>query len=416
MDEDSSVSGFDIKKYLGLVLRKKSLALSIALAVLTLCTLAGFMMPKVYETKCTVFVQHNTLIDPLLNRNVTSDTEAQLRTLTERIKSPSFLERVLRKMGIADNAENNQKLQGLVWELQKNVTVTLKGGERRSDLFVIGYIGKKPTRVRDTVNTIVSEYIAEDLEARKSSAAGASELIQKQLAEYKSKIAATDAAIAAAGVRSRTVTPATTGPSHAYNLNALNSRLATLKSQYTENHPEVVKTKNEIENLKKERPRRGVSSGHSVTPQADLSRLQSERDSYQRAYTDLQQKLDNSRLLQEEKYSGTLKVIDPAPLPTWPMKPVRSLFILAGIALGIAAGIGTVIALDFFNASFKDEESIEAALRLPVLASIPSVVTKNDILAANRHDKKVFIAATAYFSIFLILLIKEFLGFKLGGF
>jgi hypothetical protein len=57
---------------------------------------------------------------------------------------------------------------------------------------------------------------------------------------------------------------------------------------------------------------------------------------------------------------------------------------------------------------------------LPVLVSIPSVVTESDIIASGRFDRTVLIAAAAYFSIILLALVREilrdYLGMNLGGF
>jgi uncharacterized protein involved in exopolysaccharide biosynthesis len=411
MPESSSMSSFELKKYWGLVLRRKCLALSVALAVLTLCTVAGFMTSEVYETKCTVFVQRNTMI----GSGATNSVDAQLRTLTEHIKSESFLERVLIKLGLAEKVKNRQQLEWLINGLQANLTVTVKGGERGADLFVIAYRGSDPTRVRDTLNTLISEYIAEDVDASRSNASGAYEFLQSQLAEYKSKLDATDKALASSKTKSPGVTPQET------RLNTLTNQLATLMSQYTENHPEVLKVKTEIENLKKQ-PQIKVYSGASAPPD-ERSRLQSDRISYQAAYTDLLRKLESARLskdLQSTDDLSNLKVVDPAPLPTSPIKPIRVLYILAGIALGIAAGVGLVLAIDYFNPSFKDEDSVEAVLGLPVLVSIPSVVTESDILASRKFDRKVLIAAAAYFSVILMVLIREvlytYLGINLVGY
>jgi uncharacterized protein involved in exopolysaccharide biosynthesis len=411
MPESSSMTSFDIKKYWGLVLKRKCLALSVALAALTLCTVAGFMTPNVYETKCTVFVQRNTII----GSNVTNSVEAQLRTFTERIKSESFLERVVKKLGLTDKVKNRQQLEWLIQGLQANLTVTVKGGERGADLFVISHKGADPARVRDTLNTIVSEYIAEDIESARLNAAGAYEFLQSQLAEYKSKLAATDRAIGSYTSKS----PA--GVPQESRLSTLNRQLATLRSQYTENHPEVLKILTEIENLKKQPQIKG-SSGMGG-PTDEWSRLQSDRISYQATYTDLLRKIESARLskdIQSTDQVATLKVVDPAPLPSSPVKPNRVLYILAGIAIGITAGVGVVLAIDYFNPSFKDEDSVEAGLRLPVLVSIPSVVTESDIRASVKFDRKVLIAAAAYFSIILMVLIREVLrnyfGMNLGGF
>jgi hypothetical protein len=88
--------------------------------------------------------------------------------------------------------------------------------------------------------------------------------------------------------------------------------------------------------------------------------------------------------------------------------------ILLGIFLGIASGIGVAIGLEYLDHSFKDEDSIESKLKLPVLVTIPRMVTEADELSAKRLDRRVFIASGAYIFIIGIALIEEFISRYMG--
>jgi hypothetical protein len=76
--------------------------------------------------------------------------------------------------------------------------------------------------------------------------------------------------------------------------------------------------------------------------------------------------------------------------------------------------------MDYLNPSFKDEDSVESGLGLPVLVAIPSVITETDLLASRKFDRKVLIAAAAYLSIFLLVLMREviqtYLGISIGSY
>jgi|WetSurMetagenome_2_1015567.scaffolds.fasta_scaffold00064_46 polysaccharide biosynthesis transport protein len=419
MPESDDISGFEIGKYWGLVLGKKYLVISVALAVLTACTVFSFMGSAVYEAKCTVFVQRNTMVDPLVKGGSNmGSVDVQLRTLTERINSPSFLERVLIRLDPANKTLEKPKIEALVGRLQKNLTVTVKGGNKEADLFVIAFKGTTPTQTRDTVNTLAYQYIDENVESNKADASGAIEFLQTQLAEYQAKLEATDKELA-----SYSVSPVAAAPvahTKESRLNELNNRLAALLSQYTENHPDVLRTKSEIEAVKKLPAQRFPGA---QAPRATVSKLERDRAAYQKTYDNLLQRLDNAKLsrnLQLTDSAAALKVADPAPLPTAPVKRNRVLIILAGFFLGAAAGVGAALAVDYLNPSFRDEDSVEAGLKLPVLVTIPAIVTEADLLAGEKRDRKVYIAAAAYISVILLLLVREvlavYLGINIGGF
>jgi hypothetical protein len=71
------------------------------------------------------------------------------------------------------------------------------------------------------------------------------------------------------------------------------------------------------------------------------------------------------------------------------------------------------VGIDYFNHSFKDEDSLRKELNLPVLAAVPSIVIEADVLAEKMKDKKVFTAAAAYLSLIGIVLLAEIL-YRMG--
>ncbi len=510
---ESSLNTFDIKRYWGLILQRRYLALSVALTVLSLCTLASFILPKVYEATSTIFIQRSTLINPLIKGiGVTSNSEEGLRTLRDSITSRNIISRVIEKLNLDAGDVKSQKHEGLVSAIKNNISITVKGGggSQGADLFIISYRGSDPKKVRDIVNTLVEEYIAEALGYRRSDASGAFEFVQNQLAEYKTKLEESDKDIRAFRERNPDIVPQTEGAvltrmeafqtqkidadikvqelmrrrdnlkkqltgekeltvafvtregSPEARLSYLNSQLVLLTTKYTDQHPEIRKTKAEIEELKKQISHAksapadtGSSETSTLNPiyqqlkedlartdaeidslkarssellhqqqqaksvlggmpkeQEEWTKLQRDRTVYQHIYDDLLNKVETARVSKDLEFTDkatTFKVVDPAVLPVFPVQPDRIKFILVGIFLGIAAGVGTVLSIDYLNHSFKDEDSIEKSLNLPVLVAIPSVVIEGDTMAVRQLDKKVMIAASVYLGIILLLLVKEVL-------
>jgi succinoglycan biosynthesis transport protein ExoP len=275
------------------------------------------------------------------------------------------------------------------------------------------------------------------------------------------------------GEKELTVAMVTREGSPQARLDYLNSQLVILMTKYTNRHPDVLKTKAEIEELRRQISNakaspsdvsgsetsttnpiyqqlreelvktdaeidslKGRSSelirqqqeaksvlGGMPKEQEEWSKLQRDRNVYQKIYDDLLQKLETARVSKDLESTGNVssfKVVDPALLPIFPVKPDRIKLILLGIFLGAAAGIGAVIGLDYLNHAFKDEDSIESSLKLPVLVAIPSVVNESETLAVQEYDRKVLIAAAAYMGLILLVLIKEvlykYLSISLMGF
>ena len=515
---EGGISSVDLKGYWGLILQRRYLALSVALAVLSVCTLASFIMPKVYESSTTVLIQRSTIINPLIQGVGVADTgDNGLRTMQDIITSKDTIGRVIKKLGLAPGEIGSPQQMGLINGIKKNVTVavTSGGGRGTSDLFKISYRGSDPKTVRDVVSSLVDEYIAETLGYRRSDASGAFEFVQNQLSEYKTKLEESDKAITEfrernpdivpqtegtvlnrmesfqtqkidadirvkelmykaeslrkqlSGEKQLTVAMITTEGSPQARLNYLNSQLIILMTKFTDRHPEILKTKAEIEDLKRQiasaktspRDTSGIETstlnpiyqqlreelnktdaemqslkarsselarqqqlakgvlGGMPKEQEEWTKLQRDRTVYQHIYDDLLKKLETARVSNALELSdnGTkFKVVDPATLPQSPIKPDRVMLILFGIFFGMASGAGVVVGIDYLNHSFKNEESIEASLNIPVLVAIPSLAIESDTIAMKAMDKKVYIATSVYLGLILLLLLKEVLQRYVG--
>jgi len=258
-------------------------------------------------------------------------------------------------------------------------------------------------------------------------------------------------------------------------LDTLNNQLLFLMTKYTDNYPEVIKVRREIEELKrqialaKDKQNKGAfnenagSETAAINPiyqqlkeelaktdaeveslrarSAELSRqreeaqtilgrmpkeqeewtkLERDRNVYQKIYDDLLQKLETARVSKDLKQSdtdGNFKIVDPAKVPHMPIKPNRIKMILTGLFLGIMAAIAAVIGLDYLNQSFKDEATLESGLNLPVLAVIPRILTEKDRAAEKKLDRKIFSLASIYLCVIAFILVEEisyrYLGIRL---
>ena len=506
---DNKSLDFDLRHYWGIILRKRYIALAIAFSVLTIFTLASFIMPKTYEAKATVAIDKSSLLDPLIRGlGMSSNVESGLSNLKNNITSRNILERVVKKLDLDVHTKNPSQYEALIEGIRQKLNVTVLGSKQTgygTALFIISHRGEDPKISRDIVNTLVSEYIEENMGHRVSDASGAYEFIKNQLEEYKNKLEESDKAVRdfrerhphmvpqndtsllqrieslqnsrmeaeirlkeqirkkeslqkqLVGEKELTVAFVTGEGSPQARLNYLNNQLITLTSKYTDNYPEVIKVKTEIEELKSKMTVPVKNSGtetSAINPiyqqlreeltrtdteveslkarlgellrqqsaietrmgqmpkdQEEWVKLQRDRNVFQRIYDDLLGKLENAKVskdIEVTNKAGSYRIVDPAILPPLPLKPNRVTMILFGIFAGILAGVGTVFGLEYLKPSFKDEGSIVTMLKVHVLASIPQIVTEEDKLSAQKLDRRIMIAASAYLVVIGLILTEEF--------
>jgi len=249
-------------------------------------------------------------------------------------------------------------------------------------------------------------------------------------------------------------------------LKALEQKLLTLSIKYTENYPEVIKIKAEIEAIKKQIANKGQNHEHSglnddtlgtgtsmMNPvyqqlKEELFRTESEidslqakvqsltkrnrkleaelknipedkkvlanmerdRDTYTKIYNELVAKLGQAEVSEQmevQDKGASFRVVDAAILPQRPVSPDRVKLILLGIVLGIGGGFGAVLLREHLDSSIRDIDALKSQIALQVLAIIPQIVVEEDIRRQIKRDRRVYIAAVVYLSIIGGIFIRE---------
>ena len=79
------------------------------------------------------------------------------------------------------------------------------------------------------------------------------------------------------------------------------------------------------------------------------------------------------------------QILESARLPRKPDEPNLKLMIIVSIALGVGMGSVLVLLLENMRNTYSAPDEIEAELELPVIATIPRVLTQRDIFVKRAE-------------------------------
>ena len=234
-------------------------------------------------------------------------------------------------------------------------------------------------------------------------------------------------------------------------LEALELRIAEYKARgFTDKHPDVIASHHEIEEIRAGLERdRETDDEDSRTPsvaqqnaagerhraelrvqsaKAEIQRLQASVDEFaqriaktpqvaeqldalQREYEHLYEsyrEFSRKRLeaavaadMERQVKGERFRVLESAVPPLQPTSPNRPLILAVGLLLGLALGGGIAVLLEAGDDSFHSAGRLQAALRIPVLASIPSILLERD--RALRRRRRVRNLALASVVTFVVL-------------
>ena len=240
-------------------------------------------------------------------------------------------------------------------------------------------------------------------------------------------------------VAAQGTTPTGRESEDAMSLPQLKERLATLRSSYTDQHPDVVRLRTRIEKMEAElasappaapagsqpaappsRAMRPETANQRVMLEGTIRGLEAEIARVNHEIREIQKKVDatpkreqelitltrdyeniktsyNSLLNRkleadisvnmEKKQKGEqFQIIDAARLPEKPVSPDPKRLFLITVAAALGLGCGVVFLLDFLDSSIRRVDELEENFGLPVLAAVPRIFSSKD-RSRNRLNR-----------------------------
>src|SRR5262249_40190951 len=87
----------------------------------------------------------------------------------------------------------------------------------------------------------------------------------------------------------------------------------------------------------------------------------------------------------EKKQKGEqFQLLDAANFPLKPIRPNRPMIIVIGLIVGLGGGFALAFVWDNLDKSFKQSDEINAYVNLPVLATVPALLTRSSVLEQRR--------------------------------
>lgn len=100
--------------------------------------------------------------------------------------------------------------------------------------------------------------------------------------------------------------------------------------------------------------------------------------------------------LERNQKGSKFKIVDSARLPEKPFKPNFLQILLVAVAASLALSVGSVLAGDFIDTSFKDVGELEESIGVPVICAIPFIEKATEA----RRDALVFRVSVAVISLY----------------
>lgn len=471
-------------------------------------------LPDQYASSARLFVDTSSLLRPLLRglavyNNATDQVSLVARTLLSR---PN-LEKIAREADLDITVTTQAQMDELIEGLRKNIKLN---STREQNIYTISYNSGSPELAQKIVQITLNEFVESSLGSNRQSSDSAEEFINRQIEEYEqrleeaeqrladfkvsridrapgsssdyysqlqrqiSELQATELRLLELSSQLAAAQAQLTGEAPVFGLAApdsrvapsistkydgriaaLESRLDELLIQYTENHPEVVKTNSMLESLYDEREEHikslsnvaeetgsysqfGNINQNPVYQELKLSVAQYEgqiaqlkvrEQQYKTKIAELErivdlvpqieaeaQGLNRDYQITREKYLELIsrreqaelsrkaeatsddvqfRVIDPPTLPTKPSGPQRIILYSLILVVGFGAGLGIAFLVSQINPVVLSPAQLLSNFGIPVLGKVSHI---NAAAIAKIDRRRMYVFSASSLVIFFLYL------------
>jgi polysaccharide chain length determinant protein (PEP-CTERM system associated) len=144
--------------------------------------------------------------------------------------------------------------------------------------------------------------------------------------------------------------------------------------------------------------------------ESELAQLMRDYDTLDKTYSSLLLKSQDAQLaanLEERQVSEVFKIVEGARMPERPTSPDRMRLNLMGALAGLGVGFALAALLEYRDRSLRTEDDVILTLALPVLALVPTMVTR---VERQRRQRRRLVLASS--SVVLVLACAAIIAWK----
>jgi len=462
-----------------------------AVAVAWVVAIAGWIivlaLPNQYEASARVYVDTQSILRPLMSGMTTMPAmEQQVLFMRRTLFSRPNVERVVREVDLDVGAKNTKEFDKIVDEMISSIRMA---GTERDDIYTISYTAPSAKQGRDVVQAFLTIFVEGSFSGKRQDSEKAVQFIDDQIrnyeerlasaenslkefkvrhmgmlpsqgADYNSRMMSTGEALNQArlelaeaeqarnairrqisgdtgGAPGKRALPVLTDPALEERIASVNKALDGLRTQYTEQHPDIVANRRLLEQLmarkaedaKNAKP--SADPGASYSPmlqqlnvalseaEARVASLQARVNEYSARTSSLRsqsaqvpeieaqlaqlnrdyevnrenyQKLVERR--ESAKLSGELssatdmlsfRVIDPPLAPPIPSGPNRLQLFTAVFIAALGAGLASAFLMSQVRPTFLSQASLREVAGLPILGAVSMNWTAEQTVLRKRR-------------------------------
>src|SRR5208282_2457699 len=196
MEEELQESGesIDVNQIKGIVRRRRWQFLVPFFCGWALVWGVSWLLPSTYRSGTLILVEQPSVPEKYVVSNIDSDIQHQLDSITQQILSRTRLLRIIDSLGLYPQERKHKGPDDLVEMMRKDIEIELShGDDRKLSAFNIYYASRDPKMAQEATSELANLFITENIEERQKRSENTTNFLGDQLDQARAKLAAQEA-------------------------------------------------------------------------------------------------------------------------------------------------------------------------------------------------------------------------------
>jgi uncharacterized protein involved in exopolysaccharide biosynthesis len=177
--------------------RKKSFFVSF-LSIFLLAGVIAFMLPPIYLSQSTVFVEGQQIPEDFVKTTITTYVEERLQVIQQQIMGRTKLLSIIDQFNLYSEMREKHTTEEMIAKMRNDIelkTISASVVDRRSGrpstatiAFTLSYEGREPAKVQKVANVLASFFLEEDLRRRADLASATTNFLEQESENLEKQI------------------------------------------------------------------------------------------------------------------------------------------------------------------------------------------------------------------------------------
>ena len=176
-----------------IIFRRKKTLFFVSIPIFIVFVIVAIVLPPIYRSKVGIIIEEQQIPENYVQSTISTYVEERIKMISKQVMSRSKLKEIIDKYSLYSDLRETDTEEEIIDEMRDNIdlipeTTNVESGKAVTIGFTLSYSGKNPDKLRTVANELAYLYLEEEQRTKEKSASVTTDFLQQELNSFKTHI------------------------------------------------------------------------------------------------------------------------------------------------------------------------------------------------------------------------------------